>query len=157
MTVQVFKRSLILFWSVWLSIVFATNLADALKSLGLLDEQWQFASGNYAFMASTTARYSVPGWANAILFAGVILWELLATILFWLLWWETRSAKPACAKRLYPALLSALMLWAAFAIAYEVLIIYAQHSNVESTHFRLFIAQLVTLLAVVLLPEATSS
>ena len=41
------------------------------------------------------------------------------------------------------------MLWGTFAIADEVLIVY----SVEATHLRLFIAQLVTLLAIELLPE----
>jgi hypothetical protein len=42
-----------------------------------------------------------------------------------------------------------LSLWAAFVLADEVFIAYA----VEAAHWRLFIAQLVTLLAVELLPE----
>jgi hypothetical protein len=40
-------------------------------------------------------------------------------------------------------------LWAAFVLADEVLIAY----SVEATHLRLFAAQLLTLLAIVLLPQ----
>jgi hypothetical protein len=46
-----------------------------------------------------------------------------------------------------------LLLWAAFILADEVFIAYA----VAGTHWRLFIAQLTTLLAVELLPEGGNS
>ncbi len=69
------KRVLLLFWAVWLSVVFLSNLADALKGIGLLGESWAFASGNFKFMKETTARYGTPDLVNALLFAGVILCE----------------------------------------------------------------------------------
>src|SRR5580765_7156630 len=78
------KRSLLLFWAVWLTVVFLTNAADAAKAAGLLDESWAFASGNLRFVTQTTARYGTPCWANAVMFAGVIFWEGLAALLFWL-------------------------------------------------------------------------
>jgi hypothetical protein len=51
------------------------------------------------------------------------------------------------------AFVVALALWSAFAIADEVFIAY----DVEATHLRLFVAQLVSLLAIYLLPDADSS
>jgi hypothetical protein len=50
---------------------------------------------------------------------------------------------------LYAAFLTGLSLWAAFILADEVFIAYA----VEGTHWRLFTAQLATLLAIEWLPE----
>jgi hypothetical protein len=137
------KRGLLLFWAAWLSLVFTTNLLDAAKAAGLLGESWAFASGNYAFLCQTTARYGTPGWVNGLLFAGVICWEALAALLFWLAWWTFRGWP------LYAAFAAGLSLWAAFILADEVFITYA----VAGTHWRLFIAQLATLLAVELLPE----
>ena len=43
---MVLKRVLLFSWAVWLSVVFLSNLADALKESGLLGESWTFASGN---------------------------------------------------------------------------------------------------------------
>ncbi len=179
------KRSLLFFWAVWFTVVTATNACDALKELGLLGLGWQFASGNFAFLVETTARYDVPAWLNAILFAGVIAWEATAAAMFWLVCRQTSSRHTSCAvpgmhsvpatrsphvdeslrlgeprprdgqpaakdaPLLYPAFFVALMFWAAFVLADEVLIAYP----VESTHLRLFTAQLATLLAIVLLPE----
>jgi hypothetical protein len=64
------------------SVVFLSNLADAGKELGLLGESWAFASGNWQFPKETTARYEIPAVVNGVLFAGVILWEGVAALLF---------------------------------------------------------------------------
>ena len=40
------KRALLLFWAAWLSVVFATNVLDGCKALGLMGEGGAFASGN---------------------------------------------------------------------------------------------------------------
>src|SRR5207248_6842904 len=80
------KRALLLFWAAWLSVVFATNVLDGCKAVGLLGEGWAFASGNYRFLAETTARYGTPAWLNGLLFLGVVCWEGAAALLFWLAW-----------------------------------------------------------------------
>jgi hypothetical protein len=137
------KRGLLLFWALWLSLVLVTNVLDGAKALGLLAESWTFASGNYAFLCRTTARHGTPEWVNRVLFAGVIAWEALAALLFWLAAWTYRG------RLLYPAFAVGLSLWAAFILADEVFVAY----EVAGTHWRLFVAQLVTLLAIELLPD----
>jgi hypothetical protein len=62
--VRLLKRLLLLFWAIWLSVVFLSNVADAGKGLGLLGESWVFASGNWKLLQETTARYSTPALAN---------------------------------------------------------------------------------------------
>jgi hypothetical protein len=142
------KRVLLLFWAVWLSIVFLSNLADAGKTLGLLGESWLFASGNFQAIQNTTARYGTPPWLNGMMFAGVILWEGVAALLFWRAAWTFR-AKGAGRTAAYSAFTASLLLWGAFLVADEVCIAYPM----ESVHLRLFIAHLVTLLAIERLPE----
>ncbi len=146
------KRGLLLFWSVWLTIIFVTNLLDGCKALGWLGEGWTFASGNYWFLAQTTARYGTPAWLNGLLFLGVLVWEGAAALLFWLAWLLYRR-QLAERRLLYAAFTVGLGLWSAFAIADELFIAYA----VEGTHLRLFTAQLATLLAVELLPHGAGS
>ena len=46
------KRGLVLFWSVWFSLVLASNVADGLKALGLASKEWRFASGNLTTLSS---------------------------------------------------------------------------------------------------------
>jgi hypothetical protein len=143
------KRSLLLFWAVWLMVVFVTNVLDGCKALGLLADSWAFASGNYRFLAETTARYSIPASLNGLLFAGIIAWEGTAALLFWLAWLRF-CGKEGSRRMVYAAFTVSLTLWSAFAVADELFIAYA----VEGTHLRLFTAQLVTLLALELLPES---
>ena len=130
-------------------MVFLTNLADAGKAAGQLDESWTFASGNWNFIQETTARYGTPAALNVILFAGVILWEGVAAVLFWRAAWSYRGRSSA-RRAVYLAFTTSLLLWGAFLVADEVFIAYP----LEGTHLRLFVAHLVTLLAVELLPEA---
>jgi hypothetical protein len=128
--------------------VLLSNLSDAGKAAGLIGESWAFASGNWEAIKGTTARYGTPDVVSAFLFAGVILWEAVAASLFWLAFWKFRGKKSGH-KVLYLAFTAALLLWAAFFVSDEVFIAYA----FEATHLRLFIAYLVTLLVIELLPE----
>jgi hypothetical protein len=145
------KRGVLLFWALWFTLVLATNLCDGAKTLGLLSPSWPFASGNYGFMASVTAKYGTPGWINGVLFAGVILWQLTATILFWrcVVTYRPQDARSLAAAT--TALAVGIGLWAAFAIADEFFVAY--ETGVEAAHLRLFVAQFVTLLGIHLLPE----
>jgi hypothetical protein len=144
----VLKRCLLLFWAVWLTVVFTTNVLDGCKALGLLGQNWAFASGNYRFLQDTTARYGTPAWLNEMLFVGVIGWEGVAALLFWLAWLRFRGSEER-PWLLYTAFTVSLTLWSAFLIADELFIAYA----VAGTHLRLFTAQLITLLAIEILPD----
>ena len=144
------KQTLLVFWSIWLTLVCLTNVFEWAKVLGLLGEDWAFASGNYRFVVETTARYDTPGWLNSVFFAGAICWQGLAAVLFWST--LLRFGGPNNAGRaplLHAAFTVSLMHWAAFMVADEVFISY----TLEAIHIRLFIAQLTTLLVVELLPE----
>jgi hypothetical protein len=142
------KRCLLLFWAVWLTVVFTTNVLDGCKALGWLGQSWAFASGNYRFLEETTARYGTPAWLNGLLFVGVIGWDGDAALLFWLagLRFRGNEDRPWL---LYTAFTVSLALWSAFLIADELFIAYA----VAGTHWRLFTAQLITLVAIELLPN----
>ncbi len=146
--VIVLKRLLLLIWAAWMSVVVLTNLADAAKGRGLLHESWTFASGNWKYIQETTARYGTPDSVNAVLFAGVILWQAIAAVLFWWAAWSYRG-RGASRKAVYVPFTISLLLWGAFLVADEIFVSYP----LESTHLRLFIAYLVTLLAIDLLPE----
>jgi hypothetical protein len=139
---------LLLFWALWFSVVFLSNLADAGKRLGLLSESWAFASGNLKFIEATTARYGTPDLVNAVLFGGVIVWEGIVVALFWCGGCMYRG-KSSGRRIVYLAFTASLLLWGAFVVADEVFIAYPQ----ENVHLRLFVAHLITLMAIDLLPE----
>ena len=142
------KRFLLLFWAVWMSVVFLSNLADAGKAAGIVGETWRFASGNLKFLKETFARYGTSDVVNSLMFAGVIIWEGLASVLFWRAAWAFRGMKSG-RKELYLAFTTSLLQWGAFLIADEICIAY----TLEGSHLRLLSAQLLTLLVIELLPE----
>src|SRR5271156_3907946 len=113
MNAILFKRLLLLFWALWFSIVFLSNLADGLKALGLLPDAWAFASDNFKFIKETTARYGTPAFVNGVLFAWVIVWEGFVAVLFWRAGWAFQGKKSAN-KALYSAFTASLLLWAGF-------------------------------------------
>ena len=142
------KRFLLLFWAVWMSFVFLSKLADAGKAAGIVGETWRFASGNLKFLKETFARYGTSDVVNSLMFAGVIIWEGLASVLFWRAAWAFRGMKSG-RKELYLAFTTSLLQWGAFLIADEICIAY----TLEGSHLRLMSAQLLTLLVIELLPE----
>jgi hypothetical protein len=144
----ILTRGLVLFWSVWLSVVFVTNLFEGLIELGLLSEEWRFKSGNYAYVAKATATYSAPAWITAFLFWGVVAWEGVATFLYWRGLWAYRRGDPAALGSVNLAFGVSLALWAAFMVADEIFRTYRQ----QTSHILLFIGQIGTLLTITLIP-----
>jgi hypothetical protein len=126
----------------------ASNVCDALVQLGTLPVTWPFASGNYAAIVKVTARYAVPSAVLGVLFLSVILWEGIGTVLFWRAVVIARRA--GCrGDTVYQAFGCGLALMAAFVITDEVCIVY----DLEASHLRLFMAMLVSLLFIDLVPD----
>jgi hypothetical protein len=136
------RSGILLFWAAWYTVVTLTNVFDALKAFGLVPAGWTLASGNYGLMLKVTAIHGTPTAVVALLFLGVILWEAGAAVLFWRAWASRGEA-------MVRAFLVGLALWAAFTLADEIFIAYP----LEATHLRLFAVQLLSLLAIRLLPD----
>ena len=143
------KRGILLFWALWFSVVVLTNVLDGLKAVHALPAGWTFASGNYELMLKIMAVHGTPAPVVAGLFVGVILWEGLATVLFW----RGFRAWPGGIAGIDSAFIVGLALWAAFALADEIFLAY----SIEAVHLRLFGLQLLSLLALRLLPDAPAS
>ena len=138
----VIKRTILLFWAAWLTVVTTTNVFDALAAVGAIPESFKFVSGNWKWINQAMDPLSVPRAFQAFLFAGAIAWESLAAALFW---WasatyrgrlisEEKAALSACGVN--------LALWAAFQVLDEVFIAYQP----EAVHRMIFVSQLGTLL-----------
>lgn len=138
------QSGLILFWAVWFTFATATNLFDALKQLGFLPAGFTFASYNFSLVKGTLAAHGIPVSIAAILFAGVILWELLACGLFWRAWMAIRRHADGRAPEVTQAFFVSLALWGAFLIATEATVNYLT----AETHKGTLIAQLATLIVV---------
>jgi hypothetical protein len=131
------RPGLLGFWALYFAIVALSNLADLLVALHVLPHGWRWVSGNLAFLIASTGKFGVPASINSILLAGVIAWETLAAALFW------RTARDSSGRWFGPAFVVSLSLWATFILLDEILLIF--ETGAEATHFRLLIAELLTL------------
>jgi len=125
------------FWCLYFAIVTLSNLTDLLRSLHVLPADWAWISGNLAFIAPSTAKIGVPAGLSPVLLAGVIVWQSLASLLFW------RALRRGDRASMGPAFVVSLSLWATFILLDEILLIF--ETGAEATHLRLFIAELVSL------------
>jgi hypothetical protein len=87
--------------------------------------------------------HGTPTALVVVLFLGVIAWETLAALLFW------RALVARTRRAIYAAFTASLALWATFALADEIFVAYA----LGAVHLRLFGVQLLSLLALRLLPD----
>jgi hypothetical protein len=144
------KHGLVFAWSVWFTLVLASNVCDALKTMRLIGRQWPFASGNSRLIADVTSRFGVPPSVNRLLFGAVIVWQAVVSALFW--------RATACHGRIRgdarptdTAFAAGLALWLPLIVADELFVAY--ESGVEASHVRMFVAQLASLLSIHLLPD----
>ena len=138
------KTGLVLFWAIWLTLVTLTNFADAMRQLDVLPSDFKLASYNFDLVQKTVGAHGIPTSVAGVLFAGVILWELLGSILFWRAWRVMWRHGNGAAAEVAQAFAVSLALWAAFLIATEALVNY----ETAATHKTTLIAQLASLLVV---------
>jgi hypothetical protein len=143
------KLGLLFLWGLWLFIAFLTNLFDAFKVLRMVPQHWRFASDNFQAVARTTAIYHAPPWLPRVLFFGILLWQLLALIFFGYAIVSSLEEGSLDEGPLNTAFVASLGLLFAFMIADEVFTQY----DLERGHVLLFIAQLITLIALYALPS----
>lgn len=143
-------RLLVGFWAVWWSVAVLADIFDVLQELGLLGDGWPFASGNYEFLLVMVDGFALPSVAVAFVYSAGIAWKLGITLLCWLAFASVLQ-NPAKAQPVYRALLPALAFFAAFLVFTELVIAY----DVAPTHVRLFVATLLSLLAIELVSTRT--
>ncbi len=144
-------RGLLLFWSVWFTLVFASNLTDALKESALLPAEWRFASGNFGLVRKAVSFYFLPHWTAVVLFAGALLIEAAAVILFWRACLTKQAFESAGNPVVLLPFLVGMSLFAGFLIANEVFLLYVHMPGLSTGHLVDLSALLLSYLAITLL------
>ena len=143
-----FKLGLLLFWTLWLLIVFLTNLFEWLKVLRIVSPYWKFASSNYQAIVQATGIYQAPEWVAKVLFLGVLIWQCGTLLAFGRallsMWWYGMWLLGPVME----TFAASLGLLAAFILADEIF----KQYDLERAHLLLFIAQLLTVLSIYVLP-----
>lgn len=147
------KRAVLVFWAVWQTLAFVTNLADV--TVSRRHPGWPAASGNYAAVQSAGARVGAPRWLGALLFAGLLFWQAAAAGLFWRAALHYRADRRSVGPHVNEAFLAGLGLWAALLVTDEFFVTY--ETGAEASHMRAFTAQLASLLSLHLLPDASDA
>lgn len=145
---QTLKLGLLSFWTVWLALIFMTNLFGGLKALGVLPPSWKFASRNLQSVRQATALYRSPAWLPGLLFIMLVLWQGLAAWLFAAAWMESMERGAPAWAAINTAFAASLGIWAALMLSDEIFLQYEK----EGSHAVQFIAQLATLASLHLLP-----
>jgi hypothetical protein len=141
------KLGLLFFWGLWLSLVFVSNSLDGFKALGWLPQHWRFSSKNYGAVVKATSIYSAPKWLAGLLFLGVTAWQGLSGALFWRAFGSGLKSGMLARPEVSTAFAISLGLWAAMILADEIFRTY----DLARTHLLIFVAQIVSLLAIYLL------
>lgn len=144
LTITILKQGILLLWAIWLSMVTVMNVIEALKAAKLLPESVK-ASSNWTLMLRVTSVYQTPLWINAVMFAGVIIWEAVASIWLWAAFF-TGNIDTATT-----ALVLCIALWGAFILVNQFFLVFNTEPAVATVHRDLFLAFLVSLLAIHLL------
>jgi hypothetical protein len=143
------KQGLILFWTLWITLVFLHNVADALKELGVLPESWRFASMNFNGIREISGEdHPLPRWVAGILFAGVIAWQGMIAYLFWETLMNSIAMRGLDQDGVITAFGANLALWVAFMLSDEG---FGQY-ELLAAHLRIFTSQIITLLFLLLVP-----
>ena len=140
-SVQSLGRIVLVFWALWLSVVAATNVLDALLALGLLPASFRFASGNWGWINQVMDPREIPRAVQGVMFAGAIIWEALAAGLFWRGVFAYRGGKLASEPATVLACGVNLALWGAFQVLDEVVMAYQP----EAVHRVIFLNQVGTI------------
>ena len=139
-------RGILLLWSVWLSVVFSSNLCDALQQTSILPETWRFVSGNFALIERAIGIYALPKAAAVILFAGVLLAQSTGALLFWRAFLD----REAIATRHHPKVVApfsvAMALFGGFLVSDEVFVVYERIPGLAPTHWLVLGALLLSFL-----------
>ena len=145
---RILSRLMLLFWAVWFSVVWASNMADGLQEAGVLPPSWRFTSGNFALVADSLVIYSLSRmWADA-LFVLVLVIQLAAAFLFWRATLEPDLQSPGANSKILQAFFVGVGWISAFLVCDEVLLIYRRVPTLETTHFVILCALLLSFLVI---------
>lgn len=148
LTNEFFKKSIIVFWTLWWLIAFWTDIVGALAHIDILQASWA-PDTNYPFLAASLKMYNVPEWLVGLLFAAIILWSLASTVAFCWASLALKKTRTVWMKRMQIAFIISLGFWMAFFLADQLVMKF----DLEENHMVQGGFQFLTFLAMYLLPD----
>jgi hypothetical protein len=142
-----FKRLILVFWTMFFTMVAVTNFVDLMGEFGVFE--WTFLnSGNFEYLSETVEVYDIGSDLTKVLLVGAFLIELVAAVLFWrALLGSGRGAEART--RAIAAVSFGVLVWTAFVFMTEFFVAYGS----ESPFRELLMIMIAAGLALVLVPD----
>lgn len=145
---ELFKKIIVVFWTIWWLIALWTDAVGALAHLKLLTANWA-PDVNYPFLVNSLKMYGVSSWVPALLFSFILLWTFISAGLFCWTSLGLRYEQKIWMPRAELAFIVSLTYWLAFFIADQLVMKF----DLEQNHMVQGGFQLLTFLSLYLLPE----
>ena len=141
-----FKRLLLLFWTMYFTMVAVTNFVDLLDEFGVLHLVF-LNSGNFDFLVSVVKVYDVGPDLTKVLLLGAWLIEVTGAILFWraLLGFTGAGGR----LKAITALCWGTLVWTSFIFMTEFFVAY----TVEAPFRELLMIMIASAIAVAVVPD----
>jgi hypothetical protein len=123
-----FKKTLILFWSLWWLIALWTDVTGGLAHLGLLNASWA-PDINYPFLVASLKIYHAPSFLTGILFIGILLGSLVSALAFCQASLSLTKNETIWIRRAEVAFIISLTFWLAFFIADQLVLKFDLEQN----------------------------
>ncbi len=143
-----FKKVIVFFWAIWWLIALWTDIVGGLSHLGWLNASWALDT-NYPFLVSSLKMYNVPSWLPALLFIGILLWSMLATLAFFWASVGLGKKREIWMQRAKVAFIISLTYWLAFFLADQIVMKF----DLEQNHMVQGGFELLSYLALFILPN----
>lgn len=147
MSIQFFKKIIILFWTLWWLIALWTDIAEGFAHLELLKASW-VPDANYPFLKESLSIYPLPAWVTPFLYICIIFGSLTSSILFIWAAFSLNEDKTIWMKRADKAFIFSLTFWMAFFLADQCVFKF----DLEENHMVQGGFELLTYLALYILP-----
>lgn len=144
---ELFKKIIIIFWTIWWLIALWTDGVGLLAHNGVLQKAWA-PDINYPFLVESLKMYSPPFWFIQLCFAGILFWSLLSALAFLWTCMSLNQSITIWRQRADLAFIISLTYWLAFFLADQLVMKF----DLEENHMVQGGFQLVTYLTLYLLP-----
>lgn len=149
-SVDFFKRLIVVTWALWWLIAFVTDFLGALQDLGLVSFSW-LQAGNYTAIVQAVAPFGSPTWLDVVLFAGIIAWSFLSALFLCLAAFTPSHPRERWMRLVNAGFIISMAEWFAFFIADQIV----QEFDLEGNHMEQAGVQLLCFIALYALPSKT--
>ncbi|HSW94089.1 MAG TPA: hypothetical protein VLJ15_07045 [Gammaproteobacteria bacterium] len=111
-----FKKSLIVFWTLFWTITLWTDIVGGLSHFGILVKSWA-PDPNYPFLVQSLRMYNVPEWMPFFLFMLILAGSALSSFSFIWACFALKKEKHIWMARARVAFIISIIFWLTFFIA----------------------------------------